>query len=211
MILTPELVSAACGSTPKITSAALPGLQEACDRFSINTPLRAAAFLANVGVESASLTATVENLNYRADRLLAVFPSYFTQAQAEQYAGKPVAIANHVYANRGGNGNEASGDGWLYRGRGYLQLTLKSNYVAMAKSLGLDLVKHPELLESAEGAAASAAQFWTNGALNRYADAGQFDKVCKAINLGNAASKAIPVGYTTRLARYGAALKVLGA
>jgi putative chitinase len=210
MILTVELLSAACGSTPAVSAAALPGLQTACDKYAINTPLRAAAFLANVGVESAQLTATVENLNYRADRLLAVFPSHFTQAEAQQYAGKPEAIANRAYASRMGNGDEASGDGWKYRGRGYIQLTGRFNYSQAAAGLGLDLLNHPELLETPAGAATSAAYFWNKNALNRFADLNQCDRVCKAINLGNAMSKNIPAGYTTRLARYNAALKVLG-
>lgn len=210
MILTPELITAACGSTPRISATALPGLQATCDRFAINTPLRVAAFLANVGVESAQLTATVENLNYRADRLLAVFPSHFTQADAQQYAGKPEAIANRAYANRMGNGDEASGDGWRYRGRGYLQLTGKFNYSQASKALGIDLLSHPELLESPEGAATSAGYFWSKNTLSRFADLGQCDRVCRAINLGNAMSKSIPAGYSTRLARYSAALKLLG-
>lgn len=209
MMLTQALIAAACGASASASAAAQPGLQKACGEAGINTPELVAAFLANIGVESAGLTATVENLNYSATGLLATFPSHFTQLEAQQYARKPITIASRAYANRLGNGDEASGDGWRYRGRGYLQVTGKSNYAAAGKALGLDLLAHPELLEQPEGAARSAAWFWSSNKLSRFA--GQFLQVCKAINCGNPNSKATPNGYSTRLARYAAAMKLLGA
>jgi putative chitinase len=210
VILTQALVQAACGATASVSAAALPGLQAACDKFEITTGARVAAFLANVGVESANLSATVENLNYKADSLLATFPSHFTQAEAQQYAHKPEAIANRAYADRMGNGNEASGDGWLYRGRGYLMSTGKRNYVLTGVGIDMDLLHHPELLEQPDGAAKSAGFFWHNNTLNRYADAGQFLQVCKVINQGSTTAKGSPNGYALRLARFTVAMRQLG-
>lgn len=100
------------------------------------TPCQAAHLFGQLNVETAGFTRFVENLNYSAARLREVFPKYFTELEARQYAGKPQAIANRVYANRMGNGSEQSGNGWDYRGRGFIQLTGKANYSAFARFLG---------------------------------------------------------------------------
>ncbi len=170
----------------------------------INTPLRQAAFIAQVAHESQGFSRFVENLNYRADRLLDVFGKYFTESEAQEFARQPEKIANRVYADRLGNGDEASGDGWRYRGRGFIQLTGKDNYREAGKSLHLDLVGQPELVEGLEIGARVAAWYWTNRNLNPYADRGQFDTITKRINGGLN-------GLLDRRAYYKRAKEVLGA
>ncbi|MFX1666937.1 glycoside hydrolase family 19 protein [Riemerella anatipestifer] len=105
-----------------------------------------AHFLGQLAHESGSFRSSIENLNYSADSLLRVFKKYFTPAQARAYARQPEKIANRVYANRMGNGNETSGDGWKYRGRGYIQLTGKNNYKAFSQFIGEDCVSNPDLV-----------------------------------------------------------------
>lgn len=151
-------------------------LQLAMMRYNIDNPKRIRAFLAQIGHESGQLSAVVENLNYSAKALRSVFGKYFkTDAEAEQYARKPEAIANVVYANRLGNGDTKSGDGWKYRGRGLIQITGKSNYNEASQKmyalpLGVDFVDEPELLATPEYAAQSAAWWWENAGLNAIAD-----------------------------------------
>jgi putative chitinase len=146
-------------------------LNEAMDKFEINTRDRAAAFLAQIAHESGELRRLVENLNYSANRLMQVWPKRFpTLEKAERYAGNPQKLANYVYADRLGNGDEASGDGWKFRGRGLIQLTGRGNYRRAAQDLGLPLEQQPELLEQPEGAALSAAYFWRSHGLNELAD-----------------------------------------
>lgn len=137
---------------------------------------RLRAFLAQIGVESGQLRAVEENLNYSAQGLLKTFPKYFNATTATAYARQPQKIANRVYANRLGNGNEASGDGWKYRGRGLIQITGRSNYLlldngAISMTIGTDLIDEPDLLaKEPEYAAASAAWWWRNAGLNELAD-----------------------------------------
>lgn len=119
-----------------------------------------AAFLAHCGHESQRLTRVAENLNYGAPGLLATFPKYFNEKQADQYARRPEAIANRVYANRMGNGDEASGDGWRYRGKGLIQVTGKDNHRACGEALRQDLVAGPDLLLAPVFAARSAGWYW---------------------------------------------------
>lgn len=151
-------------------------LRLAMMRYNIDNPNRIRAFLAQIGHESGQLSAVVENLNYSAKALRSVFGKYFkTDAEAEQYARKPEAIANVVYANRLGNGDTKSGDGWKYRGRGLIQITGKSNYNEASQKmyalpLGVDFVDEPELLATPEYAAQSAAWWWENAGLNAVAD-----------------------------------------
>jgi len=159
-------------------------LNEWSDRFGINTPLRMAHFLAQCAQESAGFTATSENMNYSARRLMEVFPSKFTPATAQQYAGHPSKIASRVYANRYGNGSEASGDGWKYRGRGYFQLTFKDNYRAYQQS-GLcvgDLLSHPEWLCNSPGRMKSAMWYFMSHGCNELADADDVKGVTRKIN-----------------------------
>lgn len=168
----------------------VPALNEAMTRFKIDSTVRAAAFLAQVGHESGGLTRLVENLNYNAAGLAATWPSRFRapdgkpSALAEQIARKPEAIANAVYGGRMGNGSPASGDGWRYRGRGLIQLTGRANYTEAGKALGVDLAAKPELLESALWACLTAAWFWASHGLNELADAGRFDDITQRINGG---------------------------
>lgn len=156
--------------------------------FKINTPLRVAAYLSQVLVESAYLTASVENLNYSADGLLKTFPKYFkSRAEAEAYARKPEKIANKVYANRYGNGNEASGDGWRYRGRGLIQLTFRSNYEELSK---YDLCTEPVLKQPDKVAEfpvnqIAAMWYWEKRKINDPADLGDMNEVTKRVNGGS--------------------------
>lgn len=151
-------------------------LRMAMIRYNIDNPNRVRAFLAQIGHESGQLSAVVENLNYSAKALRSVFGKYFkTDAEAEKYARKPEAIANVVYANRLGNGDTKSGDGWRYRGRGLIQITGKSNYNEASQKmyalpLGVDFVDEPELLATPDYAAQSAAWWWENAGLNAVAD-----------------------------------------
>ncbi len=159
-------------------------LNGAMGRFDIGTPKRIAAFLAQVGHESSRFGALSENLNYSAQGLLATFKRYFTPAQANQYQNKPEAIANRVYASRFGNGNEASGDGWKYRGRGLIQITFRDNYRACGTALGLDLDATPDLLTHPDNAALSAGWYWHAHGCNALADAGDIERITRAINGG---------------------------
>ena len=156
------------------------------DKFGITTPLRAAHFISQCVHECAELNAFEENLNYSEKGLLKVFPKYFNATTAKQYARKPEKIANHVYANRMGNGNEASGDGWKYKGRGAIGLTGRSNYLAYSTSgfcVG-DLIAHPEWLAKSPGCYKSAMWFWWKNGLNAIADTGDVNAVTKRVNGG---------------------------
>lgn len=160
--------------------------------YDINTIERMAAFLAQIGHESGQLSVVEESLNYSAERLFAVFPKYFkTLDIAKEYARKPQKIANKVYADRGGNGKESSGDGWKYRGRGLLQVTLKDNYKLFDEwvtdvPMGCDFVDSPELLTEPQYAVLSAFWYWDKHNLNKYADLSEdnFKKITKIINGG---------------------------
>lgn len=154
--------------------------------FGIDTKLRMAHFVAQVAHESSELNATTENLNYSAERLLKVFPKYFTAERAKEYAHNPEKIANRVYASRMGNGDERSGDGWRYRGRGLLQVTGRMNYKAYADSPNCvgDLMAHPEWLSQYPGALKSALWYWQSRGLNAFADKDDITLVTKRINGG---------------------------
>lgn len=161
-------------------------LTDCLAKYRINTPLRIAHFLAQIAHESACLLHTEENLNYSAKALIAVFGSHFTdEAQAQEYARQPEAIANRVYASRLGNGDEASGDGWRFRGRGLIQLTGKSNYTAFSKDTGCDALMHPECLsQQPEWAVMTAGWYWDKHNLNVLADQDNVRGVTRAINGG---------------------------
>jgi putative chitinase len=137
----------------------------------INTPLRAAHFLAQAAHESGGFKFKSENLNYSKDSLLKVFPKYFTPASAEAYHRQPEKIASRVYANRMGNGDEASKEGWKFKGRGYIQLTGKDNYKAFS-----DWAKEPSIMENPDQVAddkyagLSAIWFWNKNGLSKIAD-----------------------------------------
>lgn len=134
------------------------------EKFGVNTPLRLAHFLAQCAHESANFTAVSENLNYSAKGLLRTFKKYFpTEALALQYEGNPEKIANRVYANRMGNGDEASGDGFKFRGRGFIQLTGKENYQAFADFIGEDCVANPDWVATKYPLVSAAFFFNKNG------------------------------------------------
>ena len=173
--------------------------------YDINTPQRVAAFVAQAAHESGGFTALHENLNYRPETLRKIFPKYFPDdATAAQFAHNPEAIANRVYANRMGNGPEASGDGFRYCGRGLIQLTGKSNYQAFADSLQMPVEDVPAFLQTFEGAIQSACWFWESNNLNQYADSGDILTMTKRINGGT-------IGLADRQAHYNHALQVFGA
>lgn len=154
--------------------------------YQINTKLRLCHFLAQIIHESGHLKYNQENLNYSAKALRSVFGKYFpTNALAEQYARKPEKIANRVYANRMGNGDEASGDGWKYKGAGLIQLTGKTNYTKCSEFLGIDLVNDPSLVyNSPEICVKTACWYWSVNNLNKYADVDDIKTVTKRINGG---------------------------
>ena len=158
-----------------------------CNQYSINTSPRICMFLAQTMVESQNYTQYVENLNYTtAARLLAIYPTHFSGlTDAQNYVGNPEMIANRVYANRGGNGDEASGDGWSYRGRGLIQLTFKNNYTAFAQSQNMALEDVGAYMETPTGAAMVAGWFWDTNKLNELADADEFTKLSERINGGD--------------------------
>ena len=146
-------------------------LTAATDRFAITTLPRLAAFLAQVAVESAELNRLSENLNYSAERLIEVWPKRFPNiARAKEFEHNPEKLANYVYADRIGNGEPTTGDGWNYRGRGILQITGRSNYGEVGRALGLPLESNPSLLEECRPAALAAALFWNTHGLNDLAD-----------------------------------------
>jgi putative chitinase len=160
-------------------------LTAAMEEFDINTPARQAAFVAQVGHESACMAHLVENLNYSADGLCKVWPARFqTFGDAATYARKPEAIANRVYADRMGNGPTNSGDGWRYHGRGLIQATGKDTYRSLSAALDIDLLANPERLEEPELAARSAGWFWSTHGCNERADVDDFAGITRKINGG---------------------------
>lgn len=176
--------------------------------YEINTPQRIAAFIAQCAHESGNFMFLKENLNYRAPTLRKLFSKYFpTDELANQYANMPnkqEAIANRIYANRMGNGDEASGDGFRFCGRGLIQLTGRENYSWFAASLGISVEEAAEYLQTFEGAAQSACWFWETNNLNKWADTGDIKELTRRINGGY-------IGLEDRIKHYEHALHVLGA
>ena len=212
MKLTLNLLQA---SSPELKTpeALLEPLQKTFDKIQVNTPNRVACFLAQVAHESGGFNYRVENLNYSKEGLLKTFPKYFDNVTASKYARKKEAIASRVYANRMGNGAEASRDGWTYRGAGFIMLTGKNNHERFAKFLDMSLADELIYIQTLEGACMSAGWFWsvTAGGLNATCDAFQpkkitmlsekqtdnpyYDKQCKLINGGT-------IGMKDRVNRY---------
>jgi putative chitinase len=181
---TPEKL-AKCLSRNKDTSALYEAFSTVLPRYEITTVERVEAFLAQCGHESADFTVLKENLNYSAEGLSKVFPKRFpTVAAAQPYNRNPEKIANKIYADRMGNGPEASGEGYKFRGRGAIQLTGKENYSKFAASLGMDLTAAVAYCETLEGAIESACWFWTTNKLNALADATDIVALTKRINGG---------------------------
>jgi putative chitinase len=178
-----------------------------CPEYGIDTPSRLAAFLAQCAHESGNFKFLKENLNYRATSLRKVFPKYFPDdAIAEHYASQPdkqAAIANRIYANRMGNGDEASGDGYRYCGRGLIQLTGKNNSTLFVASIGIEVEEASEYLGTFEGAVQSACWFWDQNNLNKEADAGDIKLMTRKINGGY-------IGLEDRIKHYEHALHIFG-
>lgn len=173
--------------------------------YSINTAERVAAFVAQCAHESGGFKFLTENLNYKAPSLRKVFPKYFpTDELAAAYEKQPERIANRIYANRMGNSDEASGDGWRYRGRGLIQLTGHDNYAFFAGSLDIPVEEAAEYLQTFEGAVQSACFFWEQNKLNDWADKRDILTLTKRINGGT-------IGLEDRRKHYEHALHVLGA
>jgi putative chitinase len=187
-------------------------LTVAMAEFAIGTAARQAAFLATVAHESVQLGVLEENLNYSAEALTRTWPQRFPPALALQYARQPERIANRAYANREGNGDEASGDGWRNRGAGAIQLTFENNHAACARHFGVPRADVAAWLQTPMGACRSAGWFWAVNDLNRYADARDFDGVCDMVNRGK---KTVvigdSIGWKDRVQFYEAAWGVLGA
>lgn len=180
-------------------------LQQELPKFEINTKDRIAAFLAQCGHESLDFTVLQENLNYSAERLLQVFPKYFSSlGEARLYERRPELIANKVYSNRLGNGDENSGDGWTYRGRGLIQITGKNNYRNASIGIFKDerVLDNPDYFITTLGAIQSACWFWLINNLNSIADSHDIKLLTIRINGGLN-------GFDDRLARYQSAMSIL--
>lgn len=166
------------GHIPDSVIAQIPDVMA---KFEINTPLRLAHFLAQCGHESGGFRAVRENLNYGAKGLLGLFKKYFpNEAKAKLYERKPEKIANLIYGGRMGNGDEASGDGYKFCGRGYIQLTGKANYTAFGKSINVDICANPDLVAT-KYPLLSAAWFFNKNGLHKMADGGATDVVVTSV------------------------------
>ena len=165
------------GHIPDAVLAQIPSVME---KFKIDTPLELAHFLAQCGHESGNFKAVSENLNYSADGLKKIFPKYFPGNLNESYARKPEAIASRVYASRMGNGNEASKEGFKFRGRGYIQLTGKENYASFDKFVEDDILTNPDLVAT-KYPLLSAAWFFSKNKLNEIASKGADDATVTAV------------------------------
>lgn len=173
--------------------------------YDITTENRVAAFIAQCSHESNKFKVIEENLNYSADGLNKIFPKYFKRAgrDAQDYHRQPEKIANVVYANRMDNGDEASGDGWRFRGRGVIQLTGRHNYTKFGETLGYTAEQVVTYLGTKKGALESACWYWDSNGLNKYADAQDIKTLTKRINGGY-------IGLEDRIHHYEHALEVLG-
>lgn len=202
----------------------LPHLVAACDEFEINTRARVCAFLATLAEETGQLASMSENLNYSAQGLANTWPSRYAERDAEGNVIKPYQpnalaldlhrqperIANNCYADRMGNGDEASGDGWRHRGAGGIQETGADNQRAVALFFGVPFERIGDWLRSPEGAMRSAAWGFARRGCNRLADAGDFDGVCDLVNIGRKTARVGDAnGYKHRLAFHQAAQRAL--
>jgi len=181
---------------------------ETFERFGILTPIQQAAWIGQCGHECNNFKVLSENLNYRAETLLKLFALTakrtwgFTPESAAQYEKQPVKIANRIYGNRMGNRDEASGDGFLYRGSGFLQLTGAANFFHAGKALGEDFVRNPDLVRTPKYASLTAGWFWQTHNLNQYADKQDWLMLTKRINGGT-------IGLEDRKKHIAEALEVL--
>jgi putative chitinase len=177
-------------------------LQAAFDKYDINTPKRQAAFIGQCAHESGNFKTLEENLNYKPETLIKVWPSRFPDlATADKYAHNPQALANKVYAGRLGNNQE--NDGWNFHGRGLIQLTGRENYERCGSAIGVDLINEPALLVEPNYAAMSAGWFWNKKGLNELADQQEHGQITKRINGGT-------LGLDDRIAKTTKAAQALG-
>ena len=198
---TREQLSSVIGNNPDLDGW-YEALSSVLPTYEIDSPQRVAAFIAQCTHESGGFKRLKENLNYKAESLRKVFPKYFpTDKLAQEYAHKQEQIANRVYGGRMGNGDESSGDGFRYCGRGLIQLTGRNNYTKFSESIGMAVEEVPSLLETFEGAVKSACWFWKTNNLNQYADAGDILTMTKRINGGT-------IGLEDRIKHYNHALEV---
>lgn len=183
-MITADILSRISGSDAEIVSPFVQPLALACEEFDINDGLELAAFLAQCAHESGGFNRLEENLNYSTpERVFLVFRSSFkAPVDCLPYLHNKAALANRVYANRNGNGDEASGDGWLYRGRGLIQISGKDNYTACLRDLYGDDSADPDRLLDPDGAARSAAWFWFRRRCGLPASRGDIDTVTRLIN-----------------------------
>ena len=180
-----------------------PGTLKAAAAFYKLSPNRAAHFFAQTAHESGNFKAFSENLNYGAKGLRGIFGKYFqTDALARAYERQPQKIANRVYANRMGNGDENSGDGWKFRGRGIVQITGKHNYESFGKAIGKNLTEVVEYVGTKMGALESACWYWNSRNINSAADVGDIVKMTKLVNGGT-------IGLEDRKHHYERALDLL--
>ena len=179
-------------------------LNAASAKYDISTPARQASFIGQCSHESGNFRILEENLHYSAAGLMRVWPSRFPNLEvANQFAGNAEKIANKVYAGRMGNGDEESGDGWKYHGRGLIQLTGKDNYANCGSGIGVDLVGDPDRLLDPQYAALSAGWVWNKKGLNDLADTGDYETMTKRINGGT-------LGLDDRKAKIAKAREILG-
>ena len=198
---TKEQLSSVIGNNPDLDGW-YEALSSVLPEYEIDSSQRVAAFIAQCTHESGGFKRIKENLNYKWESLRRVFPKYFpTDELAQEYAHKQEQIANRVYGSRMGNGDESSGDGFRYCGRGLIQLTGKNNYTKFSESIGIAVEEVPALLETFEGAVKSACWFWKTNNLNQYADAGDILTMTKRINGGT-------IGLEDRVKHYNHALEV---
>ncbi len=169
----------------KINAALADVFNETFDRWGIKTARQQAAFIGQCGHECGNFTKLEEGLSYAADRLMKIWPKRFpTMEVAQKYARNPKALANYVYANRMGNRDEASGDGWRFRGSGWLQLTGHDNFYHASKACGVDFVMNPDLVRTPKYAAMTAGWFWATHNCNELAERGDNLALTKKINGG---------------------------
>jgi len=200
-LITLDQLTAIMPGARAVAAAFIEPLERAMFEFAIVSELRVEHFTAQIAHESGQLRKMQEGMSYSAQRLMEVWPSRFpTRAIADAYAHRPEAIANKVYANRMGNGNEASGDGWRHRGAGLIALTGRANQERCAKYFGIPLAQIGDWLRTPEGACRSAAWFWSEAGCNKLADKDDLDAVSDAINIGHqTAAEGDAIGYADRL------------
>jgi putative chitinase len=210
-VLTKQQLSAAC---PALIGTrlddTLTNLNIMLPKYAITTGLEIAAFLATCGCESADFTTFSENLNYSAEALQIAFKQYFPNATlAAQYARNPQAIGSRAYANRMGNGNEASREGYLYRGAGAIQITGKKNIGTFALAMNMPIDQAVSYMRTLPGGIESACWFWNVNHLNDYVD--DFQSLQGLVNTGRANATASQInGWSDRLSRFNRARKALG-